>query len=95
MFTSFKKNDCPSDCNTFGDNSQGKVLEFSKITITTEYPISKFLLVELLDYNLLTLSCKVYQNQTYLTSRPDMSDQLFPTTTKSFLLDLSGWVTRF
>jgi hypothetical protein len=25
MFTYFEKNDCPSDCITFGDNSQGKV----------------------------------------------------------------------
>jgi hypothetical protein len=25
MFTSFEKNDCPSDTIMFGDNSQGKV----------------------------------------------------------------------
>jgi hypothetical protein len=51
MFTSFEKNDCPSDCITFADNSQGKVFEFGKITVTTEYSISKVLLVESLDYN--------------------------------------------
>jgi hypothetical protein len=56
MFTSFKKNDCKSDCITFSDNSQGKVLGFSKIAITTEHLISKFLLVESLDYNLLSIS---------------------------------------
>jgi hypothetical protein len=56
MFTSVEKNDCESDCITFGDNSQGKVLGFSKIVITTEHLISKVLLVESLDYNLLSVS---------------------------------------
>jgi hypothetical protein len=46
MFTSFKKNDCKSDYITFGDNSQGKVLGFSKIAIATEHSISKVILVE-------------------------------------------------
>jgi transposase InsO family protein len=54
MFTSFEKNDYPSDCITFGDNSQGKVLGFRKIAITTEHSISK-VLVESLDYNLLSI----------------------------------------
>jgi hypothetical protein len=39
----------------FGDNSQGKVLGFGKIAITTEYSISK-VLVEFLDYNLFSVS---------------------------------------
>jgi hypothetical protein len=56
MFTSFKKNECESDCITFGDNSQGQVLGFGKIAITTEHLISKVLLVESLDYNLLSIS---------------------------------------
>jgi hypothetical protein len=55
MFTSFEKNDCLSDCITFGDNSQGQVIRFGKIAITTEHSISK-VLVELLDYNLLSVS---------------------------------------
>jgi hypothetical protein len=55
MFTSFEKNDCESDCVTFGDNRQGKVLRFGKIAITTDHSISKVLLVELLDYNLLSV----------------------------------------
>jgi hypothetical protein len=55
MFTSFKKNECESDCITFGDNSQCQVLGFSKIAITTEHSISKILLVESLDYNLLSV----------------------------------------
>jgi hypothetical protein len=56
MFTSFKKNNCESDCITFGDNSQGQVLGFGKIAITTEHSISKVLHVESLDYNLLSVS---------------------------------------
>jgi hypothetical protein len=56
MFISFEKNECESDCITFGDNSKGQVLGFGKIVITTEHSISKVLLVELLDYNLLSVS---------------------------------------
>jgi hypothetical protein len=56
MFTSFEKNECISDCITFGDNSQGQVLGFGKIAITTEHSISKVLLIESLDYNLLSVS---------------------------------------
>jgi hypothetical protein len=63
MFTSFEKNDCPSDCITFGDNSQAKVLGFDKIAITNEHSISK-VLIKLLDYNLLSISqlCKMGYN---------------------------------
>jgi hypothetical protein len=55
MFTSFEKNECESNCNMFDDNSQGQVLGFGKIAITTEHSISQFLLVESLDYNLLSV----------------------------------------
>jgi hypothetical protein len=55
MFTSFKKDDCPSNCITFGDNSQGKDLEFGKIAITIEHSIFKVLPIESLDYNLLSI----------------------------------------
>jgi hypothetical protein len=55
MFTSFEKNECESDCITFSDNSQGQVIGFGKIAITTEHSISKVLLVESLDYNLLSV----------------------------------------
>jgi hypothetical protein len=55
MFTSFEKNKCESDCITFNDNSQGQVLGFGKIAITMEHSISK-VLVESLDYNLLSIS---------------------------------------
>jgi hypothetical protein len=55
MFTSFKKNECESDCIMFDDYSQGQVLGFGKIAITTEHSISIVLLVESLDYNLLSI----------------------------------------
>jgi hypothetical protein len=66
MFTSFEKNDCESDCVTFDDNSQGQVLGFAKIAITTEYSIAKVLLVESLDYNLLVVSQLCEMGYTYL-----------------------------
>jgi hypothetical protein len=56
MFISFEKSECESDYITFDDNSQHQVLGFSKIVITTEHSISKVLLVESLDYNLLSVS---------------------------------------
>jgi transposase InsO family protein len=56
IFTSFEKNECESDCISFDDNSQGQVLGFDKIAIITEHSISKVLLVESLDYNLLSVS---------------------------------------
>jgi hypothetical protein len=56
MFTSFEENDFSSDITTFGDNSEGKVLGYGKIAITTDHSISKVLLVESLDYNLLSIS---------------------------------------
>jgi hypothetical protein len=64
IFTSFEKNDCPSDCIMFDDNSQGQVLSFGKIAITTEHSFSKVLLVESLDYNLLSVSqfCEMCYN---------------------------------
>jgi hypothetical protein len=55
MFTSFEKNECESDCNTFDDNSQDQDLGFGKIAITTEHSISK-VLIESLDNNLLSVS---------------------------------------
>jgi hypothetical protein len=63
VFTSFEKNECESDCITFNDNSQGQILDFGKIDITTEYSISK-VLVKSLDYNLLSVSqlCEMYYN---------------------------------
>jgi hypothetical protein len=56
MFTSFEKNECESNYIMFGNNIQGQVIGVSKIDITTEHSISKILLVESLDYNLLSVS---------------------------------------
>jgi hypothetical protein len=63
MFTSFERNEGESDCITFSDNNQGQVLDFAKIAITTEHSISK-VLVESLDYNLLSISqlCEIGYN---------------------------------
>jgi hypothetical protein len=65
MFTSFEKNECESDYITFSNNSQGQVLGFSKIAITTEHSISK-VLVESLDYNLLSVSQLCEMGYNYL-----------------------------
>jgi hypothetical protein len=66
MFTPFVKNKYESDCITFGDNTQGQVLSFGKIAITTEHLISKVLLVESLDYNLLSVSQLCKRGYNYL-----------------------------
>jgi hypothetical protein len=52
-----------SDCITFDNNSQCQVLGSGKIAITTEHSISK-VLVESLDYNLLSISqlCEMSYN---------------------------------
>jgi hypothetical protein len=65
IFTSFEKNNTTSDSITFGDNSQGKVLGHGKIAITTEHSISK-VLVESLDYNLLSISQLCEMGYNYL-----------------------------
>jgi hypothetical protein len=48
----------------FGDNSEGRVLGYDKIAITTNHSISKVLLVDSLDYNLLSVSqfCEMCYN---------------------------------
>jgi hypothetical protein len=66
MFTSFEENECESDCITFGDNSQGQVLGFGKIAITIEHSISNVLLVESLEYNLLSVSQLCEMSYNYL-----------------------------
>jgi hypothetical protein len=66
MFTSYEKNDDPSNTITFGENGQGRVLGFGKIAITTDHSISKVLLVESLDYNLLSISQLCEMGYNYL-----------------------------
>jgi hypothetical protein len=64
MFTSFEKNNTTGDSITFGDSSQVKFLGHGKIAITIEYSIFKVLLIESLDYNLLSISqlCEIGYN---------------------------------
>jgi hypothetical protein len=64
MFTYFEENDCSSDTIMFGGNSEGKVLEYGKIAITLDHSISKVILVDSLDYNLLSVSqlCEMRYN---------------------------------
>jgi hypothetical protein len=56
MFTSFEENYCSSDTIMFGDSSERKVIAYGKIAITIDHSISKVLLVDSLDYNLLSIS---------------------------------------
>jgi hypothetical protein len=58
MFTSFEENYCSSDTIMFGDSSERKVIAYGKIAITIDHSISKVLLVDSLDYNLLSISGK-------------------------------------
>jgi hypothetical protein len=82
MFTSFEKNECESDYITFDDNSQGQVLDFGKIGITTEHSILKVLLVESLDYNLLSVSQLCERGYNYLFT--DKSVTIFRRSDGSF-----------
>jgi hypothetical protein len=66
MFTSFEKNNCPSDTIMFGDNSEEKVLGYGKIAITIDHSISKVLLVDPLSYNLLSVSQLYEMRYNYL-----------------------------
>jgi hypothetical protein len=66
MFTSFKENDCSSDTIMFGDNSEGRVHGYGKIVITTDHSISKVLLVDSLNYNLLSVSQLYEMGYNYL-----------------------------
>jgi hypothetical protein len=66
MFTSFEENDCPSDAIMFGDNSEGKVLGYGKIAITSNHSISKVLLVDSLVFNVLSVSQLCEMGYNYL-----------------------------
>jgi hypothetical protein len=66
MLTSFEENDCPSDTIMFDDNSEEKILGYGKIAITTDHSISKVLLVDFLDYNLLSVSQLCEMGYNYL-----------------------------
>jgi hypothetical protein len=78
----------------FDDNSEGKVLGYGKIAITTNHSISKVLLVDSLDYNLLSVSqlCEMDYNY-FMTNkgvtvfrRSDVS-YVFSAILKLYLMD--------
>jgi hypothetical protein len=73
MFTSFKENDCPSDAIMFGGNSEGKVLGYAKIAINTDHSISKVLLLDYLDYNLLSVSQLYEMGYNFLFTNKDVT----------------------
>jgi hypothetical protein len=73
MFTSFEENDCLSDTIMFGDNSEGNILGYVKIAITINHSISKVLLVDPLDYNLLFGSQLCEMGYNYLFTNKDVT----------------------
>jgi hypothetical protein len=57
MFTQTSEEDCSSsDSITFGDNRKGKVKGLGKIAISNDHSISNVLLVESLNFNLLSVA---------------------------------------
>jgi hypothetical protein len=64
MFSSYEKNEDPQRAITFGDENQGLVKGHGKIAISTDHSTSNFILVDSLDYNLLSVSqlCKMGYN---------------------------------
>jgi hypothetical protein len=56
IFSSYAKNKDFQDMIIFGDENEGKVKGLGKIAITTDHTISNVFLVDLLDYNLLSVS---------------------------------------
>jgi hypothetical protein len=56
MFSSYAQMEGSSENIVFGDNSKGEVLGVGKIAITHDHSISNVLHVNLLSYNLLSIS---------------------------------------
>jgi hypothetical protein len=56
MFNSIKPNDSGISCITFGDNSKGDVKGLGRIAISNDHSISNVLLVESLNFNLLSIA---------------------------------------
>jgi hypothetical protein len=56
----------------FGDNNEEKVFGYGKIAITTDHSISKVLLIDSLDYNLLFVSqlCEMSYNYLFTSQAP-------------------------
>jgi hypothetical protein len=73
MFTSYVKNRDSQDTIIFGDGNQGKVRGLGKIAITTEQSIANVFLVELLGYNLLSVSQLCHMGYNCLFTNIDVS----------------------
>jgi hypothetical protein len=73
MFTSYVKNKDSHDMIVFGDENQGKVKVLGKIAITNEHSISNVFLVELLGYNLLSVSQLCHMGYNCLFTNVDVS----------------------
>jgi hypothetical protein len=56
MFDSINDNNSGVDSITFGNNKKGKVIGLGKIAISNDLSISNVLLVESLDFNLLSMA---------------------------------------
>jgi hypothetical protein len=56
IFDSINDNDSGVDSITFGNNKKGKVIALGKIAISNDSSISNVLLVESLDFNLLSMA---------------------------------------
>jgi hypothetical protein len=73
MFTTYVKNNDSQDTIIFGDENQGKVKGLGKIAITSEHTISNIFLVELLGYNLLSVSLLCHMGYNCLFTNVDVS----------------------
>jgi hypothetical protein len=64
MFSSYEKKHDLQRAITFGDGNRGLVKGLGKIAISPDHSISNVLLVDSLDYNLLSISqlCKIGYN---------------------------------
>jgi hypothetical protein len=71
--TSYVKNNDSQDTIIFGDGNQGKVKGLGKIAITNEHSISNVFLVELLGYNLLSVSQLCHMGYNCLFTNVDVS----------------------
>jgi hypothetical protein len=73
MFTSYVKNRVSQNTIIFRDENQGKVKGLGKIAITNEHSISNVFLVELLKYNLLSVSQLCHMGYNRLFTNVDVS----------------------
>ena len=56
MFDSIEKNDSGIESITFGNNKKGKIIGLGKIAISNDMSVSNVLLVESLDFNILSVA---------------------------------------